>query len=199
MQWLIWMSCSITLLYSGNIKTDIFSEKLIVNSTKQEKLSQENLLKLKVYFIENPRTRDLQEAYNLQLDIERLGIYSVTTIKPIKSLSVRNELLILLTPMFKDMYFINYTPEIKKVVKTNSMQTNQKIHVVKTAVVKKENSLIDEIGLQWVALLLLSIIGLLLSLLSRRKIAKLGETQEDLKVEQKKIETEIEKLGVQDA
>jgi len=196
MQWLIWMLCSITLLYSDNIKTEIFSEKLIVSFTKQEKLSQENLLKLKVYFIENPRTRDLQETYNLQLDIEKLGSYSVTTIKPIKSLSMRNELLILLTPMFKDIYFIDYKPEIKKVVKTTITQANQKINVVKTAVVKKENSLIDEIGLQWVALLLLSIIGLVLSLLSRRKIAKLGETQKDLKVEQKKIETEIEKLGV---
>ena len=199
MQWLIWMLCSITLLYSGNIKTDIFSEKLIVSSTKQEKLSQDNLLKLKVYFIENPRIKELQLTYNLQFAIEKLGSYNVTTIKPIESLSLRNELLILLAPMFKDVYFIDYTPEIQKVVKADITQVNQKVHVVKTAIEKKENSLIDEIGLQWVALLLLSIIGLVLSLLSRRKIAKLNETQKDLKVEQKKIEREIRNLGVQDA
>jgi len=199
MQWLIWMLCSITLLYSGNIKTDIFSEKLIVSSTKQEKLSQDNLLKLKVYFIENPRIKELQLTYNLQFAIEKLGSYNVTTIKPIESLSLRNELLILLAPMFKDVYFIDYTPEIQKVVKADITQVNQKVHVVKTAIEKKENSLIDEIGLQWVALLLLSIIGLVLSLLSRRKIAKLNETQKDLEVEQKKIEREIRNLGVQDA
>jgi hypothetical protein len=199
MQWLIWMLCSITLLYSSNIKTDIFSEKLIVSSTKKENLSQENLLKLKVYFSENPRTRDLQEIYNLQFAIEKLGSYSVTTIKPIESLSLRNELLILLTPIFKDIFFIDSTPKIQKVVKENFTQVNQKVHVAKTAIEKKENSLIDEIGLQWVALLLLSIIGLVLSLLSRRKIAKLDETQRDLKVEQKKIEIEIRNLGAQDA
>ena len=199
MQWLIWMLCSITLLYSGNIKTDIFSEKLIVSSTKQEKFSQDNLLKLKVYFIENPRIKELQSTYNLQFAIEKLGSYNVTTIKPIESLSLRNELLILLAPMFKDVYFIDYTPEIQKVVKADITQVNQKVHVVKTAIEKKENSLIDEIGLQWVALLLLSIIGLVLSLLSRRKIAKLNETQKDLEVEQKKIEREIRNLGVQDA
>ena len=199
MQWLIWMLCSITLLYSGNIKTDIFSEKLIVSSTKQEKLSQDNLLKLKVYFIENPRIKELQLTYNLQFAIEKLGSYNVTTIKPIESLSLRNELLILLAPMFKDVYFIDYTPTIQKVLKADITQVNQKVHVVKTAIEKKENSLIDEIGLQWVALLLLSIIGLVLSLLSRRKIAKLNETQKDLEVEQKKIEREIRNLGVQDA
>jgi hypothetical protein len=107
--------------------------------------------------------------------------------------------LILLTPIFKDIFFIDNTPKIQKVVKENITQVNQKVHVVKTVIEEKENSLIDEIGLQWVALLLLSIIGLVLSLLSRRKIAKLDETQRDLKVEQKKIEIEIRNLGAQDA
>ena len=190
MQWIIWIFYAITLLYSENIKTEIFSEKLIVSSSKEEKISQEDLLKLKVYFIENLRTKQLQEKYNLQLEIEKLGIYNVTTIKPIETLSVRNELLILLSPMFRDIYFIDYHPEIEKDIKSN-----QKVHVVKTVIRKKENSFIDEIGLQWIALLLLSAIGLILSLLSRKKIAKLDETQKDLKVEQKKIETEIKNLG----
>jgi hypothetical protein len=123
----------------------------------------------------------------------------VTTIKPIESLSLRNELLILLTPIFKDIFFIDNTPKMQKVVKENITQVNQKVHVAKTVMEEKENSLIDEIGLQWVALLLLSIIGLVLSLLSRRKIAKLDETQRDLKVEQQKIEIEIRNLGAQDA
>lgn len=199
MQWLVWILCSMTLLYSGSNKTKTFSEKLIVSVSKEEKFSQESLLKLKVYFIENPRIGELREKYNLELKIERWGEYSATTIKPIESLSLRNELLILLSPIFKDIFFINYKPKIKKVLQEKLAKPTQKVDLIKKRKKKKVKSLISEIGLQWLVLLLLSVIGLVSSLLSRKKMLKLDETQEDLKGKQKKIETEIKNLGVQDA
>ena len=195
MQLLLWMLCSMTLLYSAGVSSHEFSEKLIVSSSKSESLCNEELLKLKVYFIENPITRLLQEKYGLRIEMEKLDNYYMAVIKPITSLKVRNDLLLVLTPMFHDIFFINYQAEIQMTQETHTVSKS----VISRAKEKREKSFIDEIGLQWLALLSLSLLGLILSILSRRKIMKLGKRQKDLKVEQKKIEKEIKKLGAEDA
>jgi len=191
MRLLIWMSCTMTLLFSASSASEHFSEKLIVHYSKNENNAKEELLKLKVYFIENAATRKLQEKYNVQLDIEMLGVYHMVVIKPIVSLDLRNELIIILAPVFKNIFFIDYkesTPSIIKKHKVSQVLLPRKEK--KTAL-----SFIDEIGLQWLALLLLSFVGLLLSIASRRKIIHLGNKQQDLKKKQTYIETEIKKLG----
>ena len=189
------MLCTITLLFSAGNTPQHLLEKLVVFSSKNEVRTQEELLKLKVYFIENATTRLLQEKYDLQLEMEHLSGYHMVIIKPIPSHNVRNTLILNLTPMFQDIFFISYEKHANSIVK--KMDTSQKnMHNTKK---KKEISLIDEIGLQWLALLLLSIIGLTLSIASRRKLIHIGKKQKDLKVEQNKIETEIKKLGAEDA
>jgi len=191
MRLLIWMSCTMTLLFSASSASGHFSEKLIVHYSKNENHAKEELLKLKVYFIENAATRTLQEKYNLQLDIEMLGDYHMVLIKPISSLDLRNELIIILAPVFKNIFFIDYkesTPSIIKKPKVSQVLLPREEK--KTAL-----SFIDEIGLQWLALLLLSFVGLLLSIASRKKIIHLGNKQQDLKKKQTDIETEIKKLG----
>ncbi len=195
MQLFMWMLCSITLLFSDGVSSHDFSEKLIVSASKSEVTANNELLKLKVYFIENPTTRLLQEKYDLQIEMEKLDNYYVAVIKPINSLSLRNELLISLTPMFQNIFFIDYKERIFK--------SNQKMSVPKystpLAKKKKEVSYINEIGLQWLVLLLLSVVGLILSVRNRRKIKKLSKRQKNLTVEQNKIEKEIKKLGAEDA
>jgi hypothetical protein len=184
-----------TLLFAESAISPHLSEKLIVHHSKNESNAQEELLKLKVYFIENAATRRVQEKYNLQLDMERLGEYHMVLIKPIVSLDLRNELLIILTPLFKDIFFLSYqehTPTIR--VKPKVSQVSVSIEEN-----KKEQSFIDEIGLQWLALLLLSVVGLLLSIASRRNIIHIGNKQQDLKNKQTHIETEIKKLGSKNA
>lgn len=195
MHFFIGMLCTLTLLFGIGNSPKYFSEKLVVFNSKNESITQEELLKLKVYFIENPTTRSLQEKYDLQLEIEHLSDYDMVVIKPIPSLAVRNTLILTLTPMFQDMFFIDDEKyENGMVQKIDKPQ-------VKLAQLnkKKEISLIDEIGLQWLALLLLSFIGLILSIASRRKLIHIGKKQKDIKVEQKKIETEIKQLGAEDA
>jgi hypothetical protein len=189
------MLCSITLLFSEGVSSHEFSEKLIVSSSKSKSLTNAELLKLKVYFIENPTTRLLQEKHDLRIEMEKLDNYYMAVIKPINALNVRNDLLLVLTPMFHDIFFIDY--------KKQSVETHESVTVTKPVNTilqeKKQVSFMDEIGLQWLALLGLSAVGLLLSILSRRKIINLGKRQKDLKVEQKKIEKEIKKLGAADA
>ena len=53
----------------------------------------------------------------------------------------------------------------------------------------------EEIGLQWIVLLLLAIIGLTLSVYNRRKLASLEKIQKELSRKQDQREDEIKKLG----
>jgi cell division protein FtsL len=55
--------------------------------------------------------------------------------------------------------------------------------------------LVEEVGLQWLTLLLLAVIGLTLSVHNRRKLVTLEKTQQDLSLKQERIEDEIKQLG----
>lgn len=184
---------SLTMLFSKDI-----SEKLIVSGDKNSTTTQMHLLKLKMVFIGNSYTRALQEKYKLNLEIETLDEYTMVVIKPIRSLAVKNELLLFLSPLFPNIFSIeDYKREMtdpesmskSKIMKTHDIvpHTNTMMHQAKV--------LIEEIGLEWTALLLLSIIGLTLSLNSRSKMASLENIQKDLSRKQEEIENEIKNLG----
>ena len=106
MQLLIGLLCTISFLFGEVGISKNISEKLIVSSSKVDKVAEENLLKLKIYFVENPATRILQEKHHLKIEMETLDEYKVVVIKTIDSLALRNELLILLSPLFKDIFYV---------------------------------------------------------------------------------------------
>jgi len=186
----------VTIALEAN-QVDFLPEKLIISGSENIAIANEDLLKLKVYFIENPLTRELQEKHDLTLEVEVLEPFYMVVIKPITSLSLRSELLIVLSPMFQDIFYIEHKIEPVKIkqIDFNKALTKKSLPLNENES-KKEKSLIEEIGLQWLALWCLSLIGLILSIRSRRKIARLATTQKDLKEEQEKIETEIKTLGV---
>lgn len=183
---------SLTMLLSNDI-----SEKLIVSGDKNSTVTQMYLLKLKMLFIGNSQTRALQEKYNLKLEIETLDVYTMVVIKPINSLALKNELLVFLSPLFPNIFSIE--DHKKETIGPGSMKEsiimktqtapppNNTMHQVKT--------LVRKVGLEWTALLLLSIIGLTLSLKSRRKMSSLENIQKDLIRKQEAIENEIKNLG----
>lgn len=185
---------SLTLLLSKDI-----SEKLIVSGDKNSTTTQMHLLKLKMLFIGNPQTRALQEKYKLNLEIETLDTYTMVVIKPIISLALKNELLLFLSPFFPNIFSIeDHKREI-----TGSERMNESIFM-KTQIISPQNNTMHQanrwieeigIGLEWIALLLLSIIGLTLSLNSRRKMSSLENIQKDLIRKQEEIENEIKNLG----
>lgn len=183
----------LTLSFSQDI-----SEKLIVNGDANSTVSHMHLLKLRMYFLENAQTRELQEKYKLNLEMETLGEYTMVVIKPIRSLAVKNELLLFLSPHFPDIF--STEDHERKMTSFHSMKESK---TVKTQVSSRaENTMhqaeswIEEIGLQWIALLILSVIGLTLSLNSRRKMERLEMIQQDLSRKQEEIENEIKNLGV---
>lgn len=192
MKFLLGFLLIISCIFASEMDTVIICEKLIIPSNNSEKSLQD----LKVYFLKNRRLRILQKKQHFHLVLENFGQERILVIKPIKSREVRNRLLILLSSKFKNMFYIRYEVTIPK-------ENIAKKSVVKKSVVKndikiKNLSWINMIDLQWITLFLLSIIGLTLSIQSRKKIAKLGESQVNLKEEQKKIETDIDILGNDD-
>ncbi len=192
MQVIILMLFSLTLLFSEAIQG-----KLIIGGDKDLLQTQANLMKLKISFTEDPELRELQEKYKLKLEMEALGDYAIVTIKPVKTSALKHELLSLLKPMFHDVFFI---AEKKTAMKSpnsdkesaSMMHPASSIQDTKSAVYE---FLVEEVGLQWLALLLLAVIGLTLSIHNRRKLATLEKTQQDLSIKQERIEDEIKQLG----
>ncbi len=183
---------SLTMLFSKDI-----SEKLIVSGDTNSTMTQMNLLKLKMIFIENPKTRALQEKYKLNLEIETLDAYTMVAIKPIRSLALKNELLLYLSPLFPNIFAIE---EHKREMTAPGSMNESKImerHTTppQTNTMHQAKTLIEEVGLEWTALLFLSIIGLTLSLKSRSKMASLENIQKELIRKQEEIENEIKNLG----
>lgn len=180
------MLCSLTLLLA-----DSMHQKLIVYSDKSAKNAQANLSKLKVYFIENPNIRMLNEANDFKLGLETLGSYTMVVVKPIMSRHVKNRLLLELTPVFPDIFVLDDT-SADTIDHHPSMSTSQQNHSMRE---ERSKTLIETVGLQWLALLILSLLGLVLSVLKRRKLLSLGERQKKLDMDQQKIEKEIHNLG----
>ncbi len=200
MKFLMLILSMYTFLFAKVTPHEKFSEKMIVASYGDSALADENFLKLKIYFIEEPAIRALEEKYHLTPKLEMLGKQQVLVLSPIHSLTVRNQLLILLTPLFPDTFYIDAPETIKdtqRYVESDipKIQKSSKINATKY---KAQNG-IDKIGLQWIAIWFLALIGLISSLLRRRKIAKLNKTQKDIRSDQKKIEKEITQLGVDNA
>lgn len=182
-----WMVlCTFTLLLSEGM-----SQKLIVYTDKNGTNAQKSLLKLKVHFIENPNIRALNEVTDLKVELETLGAYTMVVVKPVVSLSVKNTLLMELAPVFPDVFALedrtqrqtDNNAEAFMPVKNHDLKTND----VKT--------FIESIGLQWIALLLLAAVGLLLSILRRKRLLLLYKNQKSLDIDQKEIENEIKNLG----
>ena len=181
---LLWMMlCAFTFLLSEGM-----SQKLIVSTDKHRKIAQDNLLKLKVYFIENPKIRALNEGNHFILELETLGAYNMVVVKPIKSMSVKNTLLMEIHPLFPDIFAIedktrHQSPEVF-ISDTNS-----------NVVISSVRSFMETIGLQWVAIFILSTVGLILSISRRKKLFVLEEKQKKLYTDQQNIEEEIIELG----
>ncbi|SFV68807.1 hypothetical protein MNB_SV-13-696 [hydrothermal vent metagenome] len=162
-------------------------QKLIIGSSH----TVESLESLKKYCQDNEILRTLQEKHHLTIKMERLGDYNVTVISPIESISVRNTLFIILSPVFEDIFYVEQALKVPHGIS----KKEKNISVLKVKHEEKILWMYYGIGLQWIALLLLSGIGLILSIKSRKRIALLIESQNDLQMEQHKMEKDIKALG----
>ena len=185
---IIVMLFSLTMLFS-----EAMHGKLVISGDNDIVDAQANLLKLKVYFIESPEIRDLQEKHTLKVELEVLGDYALVVIKPVETEALKSQLLTLLKPLFPELFFI----EDKEMKHLETDEGNTKKLAIPDKVEKNQyyQILLEEVGLQWLALLLLAMTGLTLSIRNRRKLVSLEKTQKDLSIKQDQIEEEIKHLG----
>lgn len=187
MRVIIVMLFSLTMLFS-----EAMHEKLIISGDNDIVNAQADLSQLKVYFIENPEIRILQEKHKLKLELEVLGDYALVVIKPVETEALKNELQTLLKPLFPELFFIE-DKEMKRSDAGSMKKAGVPVDVEKS---QYYQFLVEEVGMQWLALLLLAITGLTLSIRNRKKLASLEKTQKDLSIKQDQIEDEIKHLGV---
>jgi hypothetical protein len=176
MKVLLLILAMITLVFGETSKEETILQKLIIPSSTTE-VSLEAIQK---YCDEDETMHSLQEKYDFHIKIQRLGDYNVTVITPLKSIALRNTLFIMLSPLYKDIFYIKVTDREN------------------TYPLVEEDSvgwIYYGIGLQWIVLCILSLVGLILSIQSRIKIGQLMKSQDKLQKEQKKMEEEIKSLG----
>ena len=191
------LTCLLTVFLLGENRQ--FNEKLIVSYSTQKQVAKDDLLALKVYFGNNVQTQKLKEKYHLQFKLERLDDYNVLVIYPINSLNLRNDLLLRLGPLFPNMFAVKMSADQEKKMLTNTItQTTSPTVQGKVQVLKPQREE-NDLELQWIVLLLVSAVGLILSIRNRKKLATLKQGQEDMQNNQEKIETEIDMMGAHNA
>lgn len=172
------------------------NDKLILSYSKSKETLNKELHSIEKFLIDDTLNAKLLEAYDLNPQIEKIKKFYTLTLKPIRSQELKIKLRFLLNQEYSNMFFISniktiYTKKepLIQITKTKALDFNvselKSISFIETA---------KQIGFEWIALLFLSIIGLLYSLYSRRKSILLNKTQHTLKEEQSNIEKEVNEM-----
>jgi hypothetical protein len=169
-------------------------QELIIGGYHEIKNAEAQLVKLDIYFMENSVLDVLKKRYRLKTKIRRIGEYEVVSIEPIDSIALKNRLLIKLNPFFPNIFFIDskLPVTIQKERKYGAEKAPQ--NPTSTIIIQKEKDIIDQMGLQWFAILMLSIAGLILSVFRRNKVHYLQKIQKVLGTKQDQIEKEIKHM-----
>jgi len=168
-------------------------QELIIGSYSDIQQAKSQLEKLNIYLIENSALDTLKKKYGLQTQIRRIGPYEVVSIEPIDSLALKNRLLIRLDPFFPDIFAINSKLPIS-MQKPKGYQVDHKSYTTSAVTELSKKDIIDQMGLQWFAILMLSLTGLVLSVFRRNKVHYVQKIQKLLGVQQEQIEKEIKQM-----
>ncbi|MEA2047094.1 MAG: hypothetical protein U9O64_01455 [Campylobacterota bacterium] len=183
----------IIILFTTMSSANEIVRKLIVAADTNHTVTQMHLLKLKTGLMENAQMRLLQKEHLFDVKLEKRNGYSMVVIAPIHSLDVNNKLLLFLTPRFSDIISMKYD-----VTEDNTISSSHTERVSQRDFIEQVKVWVEAIGLEWIVLLFLSSVGLISSLHSRRKMARLASIQKDLSHKQEEAEEGIKKLGVLD-
>lgn len=180
----------IIILFTTLLSSSEIVRKLIIAADTNHTVIQMHLLKLKNSLMENTQMRSLQKEHLFDVKIEKRYGYSMVVIEPVHSLDVNNKLLLFLTPRFSDIISIQ-----DDVLEKNTIPDSLTQSVSQRDFMQQAKEWVEAIGLEWIVLLFLSIVGLISSLYNRRKMVRLESKQKDLSHQQEEAEEGIQKLG----
>lgn len=183
------------------------SEKLVLFADKTKVVAEDSLYILENLFLEDASYKAVKDKYPMQDKVEKLGDFYLLTLAPITSIKQKNDLVLLMNKRYNELFFINESNQTNTYLKEKSISKKPKItkkqpisFIEHKIITKSSNKKLDYmywikgLELQWFTLWSLSVLGLILSIRSRRKLLKLTQTQEDFNSWQKKIEYEIQNL-----
>ena len=168
------------------------NQKLIVYGEENGTLVQEKFIKLQHYFKENTQANKLQNKHGFILEKEKIDGYNIVVVKPIYSRTVRNELLSIVNPFFPESFTIENRESQKMPLQKSAGDKKRQKEITKELLSFEERFGIRP---EWLAILLLSCVGLGMSLWNRKKLSILKIDQKAFIREQKSMEVEIDQLG----
>ncbi len=199
-KWII-LSLFISILCA----TDM-NQKMILSTSLDSAEMKHTLQEVKYFFNHISSAKELQEEYGFTFQLETLDKYTLLTLKPIKSHIVKNKINYLLKKKFPKSFIVDNTslPVIHEERKNNSIthKSNRQlpIPVLIDKVEKKEIGQVfwKNLSLEWIALIILAIAGLLLVYRSAQQISKIRGLQKKVEDYQRKVEKEISAMGDKD-
>ena len=171
----------LSLAYGGDIH-----QKLIIDGYRDLSEAKAMLMESQLYIMNNKNIKMIVKKEHLKLEIETIGDYSMIVLRPIESKDIKERLMLALGKFSPSRFCIEdeYTDLYAGVESEGSG----------IAVWDMMRSDLSVIGLEWIVLLLLSIIGLTASIVNRKKLSLLNSMQKDIITNQKKMENEINSL-----
>jgi hypothetical protein len=181
-------------------------QKMILSTSLNPSEMKHDLKEVKYFFNHTSHAKKLQEEYGFTFQLETLDKYTLLTLKPIKSYIVKNKINYLLKQKFPESFIVDNTPlpVIKEEKKSNSIpyKSNRQLStsVSLDKVEKKEIMQVfwKNVSLEWIALIILAIAGLLLVYRSAKQISKIRGLQKKVEDYQYKVEKEISEMGDKD-
>jgi len=166
------------------------SWQFVIDGAESLQKAQVKQLKAKIVFIEDSALQKLQKKYHLDIKVKPVSGYYLVVVDPVKSKTLQEALQVHVARHFSDTLFI-----LDKKSQNTEKEQDKKIAKTIDGRRKKSREFLG-IGIEWLVLLLLSILGLTMSLYNRYRIRQLKTKQETMNQKQDEIEQEIEGLEV---
>jgi hypothetical protein len=197
---------TVILLFSTILFSKTLNQKMIIDVTTEPQSSTYILQEIQDFFQTNTIAKELKLNYHLTITRELLRGYDLIEIKPIHSVEVKNKLKLLLHEKYSELFIVDNILKGKSVtdfpVQQEIVQAKKEVRCIntipETAQIKHQRSdffanSIDE----WLALILLAIVGLVLVYRSTKQISKIKKLQKKLEKYQNRLKTEVDLIGGQ--
>ena len=186
LRWLI-LWCVALVVQGGEIDL-----KLILDGDRDLQKAQIKLYQAKILFLENEPLQKLQQTYQLTVKLEHVQAYHLVVVAPIQSKILKEKLMIYGVPYYRRALFIKAKNAKVTIPKTNTSLSRSKESA------KGQKGFLDSIGIgvEWIAIWFLSVLGLILSVRRRHTIANLRDVQNEISETEEKIKKEIQSLEV---
>jgi hypothetical protein len=200
---------TVILLFSTILFSATLNQKIIIDVTTEPQSSTYKLQEIQNLFKTNDIAKVLKLKNHLTITLRTLEGYDFVEIKPIHSIDVKNDLKLLLHKKYPEFFVVENTFR-KKSVRISSFSSTEKLENIESNIKQecstksivmqskvRSNSLVKGILDEWLALIILAIIGLLLVYRSTRQISKIKKLQKKLEKYQNRLKTEVDLIGEQ--